>query len=102
MTRVHAVDGTYELFRNYFGAPEAKAPDGREVGATRGMLRTLASLIKQPDVTHVGVAFVLRLSFSHTQTLFAVLVKCLRLKDQGKLGSNLRVRLRVFSALNAF
>lgn len=57
MTRVHAVDGTYELFRNYYGAPEAKTADGREVGATRGVLRTLASLVKQPDVTHVGVAF---------------------------------------------
>ena len=57
VTRVHAVDGTYELFRNYFGAPEAVNAEGVEVGATRGLLRTLASLVKQPDVTHVAVAF---------------------------------------------
>jgi len=33
--RIHLVDGTYELFRSYFGAPPKKAPDGREVGAPR-------------------------------------------------------------------
>ena len=32
--KVHLVEGTFELFRAYFGAPEAKAPDGREVGIT--------------------------------------------------------------------
>ena len=55
--RVHLVDGTYELFRAFYGAPSAKAPDGSEVGATRGLLRSLASLIKQDGVTHVAVAF---------------------------------------------
>ncbi|MEM8610076.1 MAG: 5'-3' exonuclease H3TH domain-containing protein [Myxococcota bacterium] len=54
---VHLVDGTYELFRAWFGAPEATAPDGREVGATRGFLRSMAALLRQPDVTHVGCAF---------------------------------------------
>lgn len=54
---VHLVDGTYELFRAWFGAPEAKAPDGREVGATRGFLRSMAALIGEPGVTHVGCAF---------------------------------------------
>ena len=55
--QVHLVDGTYELFRNWFGAPPRRAPDGREVGATVGILRTLASLLREPGVTHVGVAF---------------------------------------------
>ena len=26
--KIHLVDGTYELFRSYFGAPPKKAPDG--------------------------------------------------------------------------
>ena len=54
--RVHLVDGTYELFRAYFGAPQARH-DGREVGATRGILRSLYSLLREPEVTHVAVAF---------------------------------------------
>ena len=55
--KVHLVDGTYELFRAYFAVPSAKGPGGAEVGATRGLLSTLSSLVRQPDVTHVGVAF---------------------------------------------
>src|SRR5215210_6756316 len=55
--KIHLVDGTYELFRNYFGAPPKKAPDGREVGATLGLLRSLLMLLTSPGVTHVGVAF---------------------------------------------
>jgi 5'-3' exonuclease len=54
---LHLVDGTYELFRNHFGAPPKKAPDGREVGATLGLLRSLLMLVTSPGVTHVGVAF---------------------------------------------
>ncbi len=55
--KVHLVDGTYELFRAFFGAPSATAPDGAEVGATRGLLRSLLLLLRQPDVSHVAVAF---------------------------------------------
>lgn len=55
--KVHLVDGTYELFRSYFGAPSSRSPDGLEVGATRGFLRSLLLLLRQPEVTHVGVAF---------------------------------------------
>lgn len=55
--KLHLVDGTYELFRNYFGAPPRKSPEGREVGAVLGLVRTLFSLLSQEDVTHVGVAF---------------------------------------------
>lgn len=54
--KVHLVDGTYELFRAYFGAPKAEA-SGREVGATRGILRSLLSLVREDGVSHVGVAF---------------------------------------------
>jgi len=53
--RVYLVDGTYELFRQFFGRPSAVADDGREIAATRGVLWSVASLLAQ-GVTHVGVA----------------------------------------------
>jgi 5'-3' exonuclease len=52
---VHVVDGTFELFRCFFGAPPRQTAAGVEVGATRGVVSTLLSLLK--DATHVGVAF---------------------------------------------
>lgn len=55
--KVHLIDGTYELFRGFYGPPPKKAPDGREVGATIGLLRSLLALIKQTDATHIGCAF---------------------------------------------
>jgi len=54
--KVHLVDGTYELYRAYFGAPKAQVA-GREVGAVRGILRSLYSLVRSEGVTHVGIAF---------------------------------------------
>jgi 5'-3' exonuclease len=55
--KIHLVDGTYELFRNHFGAPPKKAPDGRQVGATLGLLRSLLLLLSSPGVTHIACAF---------------------------------------------
>lgn len=55
--KVHLVDGTYELFRAYFGAPSATDATGREVGATRAFLRTLLALLRRSEVTHVACAF---------------------------------------------
>lgn len=55
--QVHLVDGTYELFRSWFGAPEARSPSGQEVGATRGFLRSMAAMLRDDSVTHVGCAF---------------------------------------------
>jgi 5'-3' exonuclease len=55
--KVHLIDGTYELFRAYFGAPSAKAPDGHEVGAVRGLMRSMLALLGEPAVTHVAIAF---------------------------------------------
>lgn len=55
--KIHLVDGTYELFRNYYGAPPKRAPDGREVGATLGLLKSLLSLLTTPGTTHVACAF---------------------------------------------
>ncbi len=51
------MDGTYELFRAYFGAPRASSPDGREVGAVRGLVRSLLALLREDGVSHVAVAF---------------------------------------------
>jgi 5'-3' exonuclease len=53
---VHLVDATYELFRSFFGAPPSRAPDGREVGATRGVLSSLLYLVQEEGATHVGCA----------------------------------------------
>ena len=55
--KVHLIDGTYELFRAYFAVPPFRAPDGREVGAVRGLIRTLLALLRQDDVSHLGCAF---------------------------------------------
>jgi 5'-3' exonuclease len=54
--RLHLLDGTYELFRAFFGYPPRQSPDGREVGATLGVIETTLSLLREPDVTHLGVA----------------------------------------------
>ena len=53
---VHLIDGTYELFRSYYGAPGAMH-GGREVGAARGLLRSMVALLRQPDCSHVAIAF---------------------------------------------
>ncbi|MBL8750456.1 MAG: flap endonuclease [Planctomycetes bacterium] len=55
--KVHLVDGTYELYRSFYGAPAATAPDGREVGGVRGLLASLGSLLREPGTTHVAIAF---------------------------------------------
>jgi 5'-3' exonuclease len=55
--RVHLVDGTYELFRSYFGAPKATVDGLGEVGAVRGLLRSLLALAREDAVTHVACAF---------------------------------------------
>jgi len=68
--QVHLIDGTYELYRSYFGAPSAKAPDGREVGAVRGLLASLIALLREPGTSHLGIAFDTVIE-SFRNTLFA-------------------------------
>lgn len=55
--RVHLLDGTWELFRAHFGAPSHRLDDGREVGAVRGLLRSLHGLLARGEVTHLACAF---------------------------------------------
>ena len=52
---VHLVDGTYELFRQYFGQPSREADSGQEIGAVRGVLLSLLGMLSE-GATHVGVA----------------------------------------------
>jgi 5'-3' exonuclease len=53
--RVFLVDGTYELFRHYYGVPPHRTAAGVEVAATRGVLWSMLRLLEQ-GVTHLGVA----------------------------------------------
>lgn len=55
--QVHLVDGTYELFRMFYGAPPSQDAAGVEVGAARGLLRSLAAMLRREGVSHVAVAF---------------------------------------------
>ena len=52
---VHLIDGTYELFRHFFAVPSARDADGREIGAVRGVLSSVLSLLEN-GATHIGVA----------------------------------------------
>ncbi len=52
---VHIVDGTYELFRQFFARPSHVNGDGEEVGGMRGVLRSMVALLED-GATHVGVA----------------------------------------------
>ena len=54
---VFLVDGTYELFRAYFALPKLESPDGQPVGAVRGLVQSMLSLLRENEVTHVGCAF---------------------------------------------
>ena len=52
---VHLIDGTYELFRYFFAVPSAKDVHGQEIGAVRGVVGSVLSMI-EGGATHLGVA----------------------------------------------
>jgi len=54
--QVHLVDATFELFRAFHSRPPERGPDGRPVNAVRGLIDSLLSLLREPDVTHIGAA----------------------------------------------
>ncbi len=68
--KVHLVDGTYELFRAFYSWPSALGHRGREVGASRGLLRSFRQLLATEGVTHVACAFDHRIE-SFRNDLFA-------------------------------
>jgi 5'-3' exonuclease len=52
---VHLVDGTYELFRHFYGRRRGGAVDRKRFGAVIGVLHTVLELLES-GATHVGVA----------------------------------------------
>jgi 5'-3' exonuclease len=53
---VHLVDGTYEIFRQYYAPrPGHLDGDGLEIGATRGVVQSVFGML-QDGATHLGVA----------------------------------------------
>src|ERR1700731_3591798 len=52
---VHLIDGTYELFRHFFAVPSVADSNGQEIGAVRGVLTSVLSMIER-GATHIGVA----------------------------------------------
>src|SRR5579863_5333560 len=52
---VHLIDGTYELFRHFFAVPAAADVNGQEIGAVRGVLTSVLSMVEN-GATHLGVA----------------------------------------------
>jgi 5'-3' exonuclease len=54
--KLHLVDATFELFRAFFSRPPEKGPDGRPVNAVHGLLDSMLSLLREPDVSHIGAA----------------------------------------------
>jgi len=54
--KVHLVDGTYELFRHYFGVPaEVREKEGGGRLAVRGVVNSVLGMVRG-GVTHMGVA----------------------------------------------
>ena len=54
--KLHLVDATFELFRAFFSHPAEVAPDGRPVNAVHGLVDSMLSLLREPDVTHIAAA----------------------------------------------
>jgi 5'-3' exonuclease len=52
---VHVVDGTYELFRHFYGLRRFNKGKDRPFGAVVGVLQTVLQMLEQ-GATHIGVA----------------------------------------------
>ena len=52
---IHLVDGTYELFRHFYGLRRVPGSEDRPFGAAAGVLHTVLEMIEK-GATHVGVA----------------------------------------------
>ena len=54
---LHLIDGTYELFRAFYGAPKRRSPSGQEVGGTYGITAATLGMLAESGATHVAAAF---------------------------------------------
>jgi 5'-3' exonuclease len=52
---VHLIDGTYELFRHFYGARNYNKGKDAPLGGVAGVLHTVLEMLEK-DATHVGVA----------------------------------------------
>jgi 5'-3' exonuclease len=52
---VHVIDGTYELFRHFYGLRRFNKGEDRPFGAVIGVLHTVLQMIEE-GATHIGVA----------------------------------------------
>ena len=52
---VHLLDGTYELFRQFYGRRHATQGEDERFGGVRGVLHSVLEMIEQ-GATHIGVA----------------------------------------------
>jgi len=52
---VHLVDGTYELFRHFYGLRRFTKGEDPPLGAVKGVLQTIVQMLEK-GATHVGVA----------------------------------------------
>src|SRR4026207_2227878 len=52
---VHLIDGTYELFRHFYGLRRFNKGEDRPFGAVIGVLNTVLQMI-ETGATHIGVA----------------------------------------------
>jgi 5'-3' exonuclease len=52
---VHLVDGTYELFRQFYGRRRGGTADAKRFGAVIGVLHTVLQMVEM-GATHIGVA----------------------------------------------
>src|SRR5262245_55595293 len=52
---VHLIDGTYELFRHFYGLRRFNKGTDRRFGAVAGVLQTVLEFVERGEM-HVGVA----------------------------------------------
>ena len=52
---IHLIDGTYELFRHFYGRRRGGITDRKRYGAASGVLHTVLQML-EGNATHVGVA----------------------------------------------
>lgn len=58
MSRLHLVDGTFELFRAFYSQrPHVEAANGMSFKGVSGVVQSMISLLRTESVTHIGAAF---------------------------------------------